>query len=208
MTQEITAEHRAMVERLQKPGVAIVEHMSPLRAATLHMGVGVCTEAGELLDAFKKWVFYGKPLDVTNVVEELGDIEFYLEGIRQNLGITREQTLEANVNKLLAGKNARYADGYSDAAAIARADKADAEISKAEQSDPVENHGTYGWGFWDETWSVWHGGYADEAAARAGLDAYAKELEGPLSDALDRAAAGSIPTEKDIASLCGGGSRA
>lgn len=120
---KVEAEHAAMVERLQKPGEAIVDDMTPLRAATLHMGVGVCTEAGELLDAFKKWVFYGRSLDIDNVKEELGDIEFYLEGIRQNLGIDRNETLQCNIEKLSTGKNARYAEGYSDAAAIARADK-------------------------------------------------------------------------------------
>ena len=63
---------------------------------------------------------YGKPLDRENVIEELGDLEFYMEGLRQGLGITREETLQANVAKL----GARYAAGkYSDKAAIARADK-------------------------------------------------------------------------------------
>lgn len=55
-----------------------------------------------------------------NVIEELGDIEFYLEGMRQQLGITREQTLEANISKL----SKRYHSGsYSDTQAQERADK-------------------------------------------------------------------------------------
>ena len=42
-------------------------------------------------------------------------------------------------------------------------------------SDPV---GTIegDWGFWDETWSDWHGGHADETAARAACSEYAKTL--------------------------------
>jgi NTP pyrophosphatase (non-canonical NTP hydrolase) len=83
------------------------------------MGTGVSGEAGELLDAIKKYVVYNKPIDLENVIEELGDLEFYMEKIRQNLGITREQTLVANIEKL--GK--RYANGYSDKAAQERADK-------------------------------------------------------------------------------------
>lgn len=84
------------------------------------MAIGVSGEAGELLDAIKKVVIYNKPIDRENVVEELGDIEFYLEGLRQSLGITREETIAANINKL--GK--RY-EGlkYSDQAAQDRADK-------------------------------------------------------------------------------------
>lgn len=134
---DIAQAYTDMVARLQKPGEAIVEDMSPIRAATLHMGVGVVGEAGELIDALKKWVFYGKVLDLDNVKEELGDIEFYLEGIRQNLGIDREETLRINMIKLSTGKNARYADGYSDEAAIARADKVEEGTGVFSLSDPV-----------------------------------------------------------------------
>lgn len=44
-----------------------------------------------------------------------------------------------------------------------------------EDGDPVGSIGT-DWGFWDEIWTNWIGGYADEAAARAGLTAYAATL--------------------------------
>lgn len=109
-----------MIKGLAKPGIAIVSTMSPEGAHNLHMAVGISGESGELLDAIKKQVIYNKPLDRENVVEELGDLEFYMEGLRQGLGITREETLLANIAKL--GK--RY-EGltYSDAAAQARADK-------------------------------------------------------------------------------------
>ena len=44
-----------------------------------------------------------------------------------------------------------------------------------DEADPVGSIGS-DWGFWDETWSYWHGGFADETAARAGLKAYAATL--------------------------------
>ena len=114
--------HPQLVANLAKPGEHIISALTPEKAHLLHMAVGVSGEAGELLDAVKKSVIYNKPLDMTNVVEELGDLEFYLEGIRAALGITREQCLEANIDKL--GK--RYSSGsYSDAQAQDRADKAD-----------------------------------------------------------------------------------
>ncbi len=110
-----------MVKVLKKPGEAIVSQMTPMKADLMHMAVGVSGEAGELLDAVKRYVIYDKPIDIVNVVEELGDIEFFMEGIRQILGITREQTLDANIAKL----SVRY-EGlkYSDSAAQNRADKA------------------------------------------------------------------------------------
>ena len=109
-----------MVKVLAKDGASILEEMSADQANMLHMAVGVSGESGELLDAIKKNVIYQKPLDRENVVEELGDMEFYMEGLRQGLGITREETLEHNIEKL--GK--RY-EGfkYSNDAAQSRADK-------------------------------------------------------------------------------------
>lgn len=45
-----------------------------------HFLDGLCTEAGELLNCFKK-KWHGKGLDEVNVVEEIGDIAWYVAGI-------------------------------------------------------------------------------------------------------------------------------
>ena len=113
-------QHDEMVMALAKSGAVIAEEIDAEDAHLMHMAIGISGEAGELLDAIKKKVIYRKPLDQENVLEELGDLEFYMEGIRQGLGVTREQCLEANIEKL--GK--RY-EGmqYSDKAAHDRADK-------------------------------------------------------------------------------------
>ncbi len=116
----MTIKHEEMVRALAKPGADITNEMTADDAHLLHMAVGVSGEAGELLDAVKKKVIYRKDLDLVNVIEELGDLEFYMEGLRQGLGITREQCLAANINKL--GK--RYQNfEYSDKKAQTRADK-------------------------------------------------------------------------------------
>lgn len=44
----------------------------------LHMRMGVISELGELTDAFKKHIAYGKTLDMVNVREEIADICWYL----------------------------------------------------------------------------------------------------------------------------------
>lgn len=128
LASDVEFEHTQMVARLQKPGEDILAKLTPLQADVLHMGIGVAGEGGELLDAIKRWTIYQKDLDLDNVIEEMGDIEFFLEGIRRKLAITREQTLEANLNKLLKGDRARYKDGYSDAAAIRRDDKQPGDV--------------------------------------------------------------------------------
>ncbi len=111
--------HEVMVKALVKDGAIIADEMTPVAAHLMHMAIGISGESGELLDAIKKAVIYQKELDLVNVIEELGDIEFYLEGLRQGLDITREDTLRANVDKL----GIRYAKGYSDLDAQTRADK-------------------------------------------------------------------------------------
>lgn len=115
-----TIDHADMVRTLAKSGEAIREAITAEEAHLLHMAVGVSGESGELLDAVKKAAIYKKPVDRENVIEELGDLEFYMEGLRQGLAITREETIAANIAKL--GK--RYQGfKYTDAAAQARADK-------------------------------------------------------------------------------------
>ncbi len=109
-TASIFATH---VKTLMKPMPNAVDDL-------MHAAVGIAGEAGELLDAVKKQWVYNKPLDMVNMVEELGDLEFYMEALRQNLGLSREVILLQNIEKL----KHRYPDGYSDAAAQARADKA------------------------------------------------------------------------------------
>lgn len=108
-----------MVAALVKPGADIQATLTPEKVNLWHLATGVAGEAGELLDAIKKYVIYNKELDVTNVVEELGDLMFYMEGLMQALQISGQQCVEANIAKL----GVRYAQGYSDKAAQDRADK-------------------------------------------------------------------------------------
>jgi len=121
----IVAELDELVTALCKPGSEILATMTPDRMHLLHMASKLASEAGELVDAIGKLCFYNKELDVCNVVEELGDIEFYLEGLRQQLMLTRDMALQANIKKL----QRRYEKGYSDKAAQQRADKKDLEQS-------------------------------------------------------------------------------
>jgi NTP pyrophosphatase (non-canonical NTP hydrolase) len=124
-----------MVSTLAKPGEAIIESLSPEKAHLIHMAIGVSGESGELLDAIKKHVIYNKAVDRENVIEELGDLEFYMEGLRQGLNITREETIHANIAKL--GK--RYAAAtYSDQAAQERADKVVANFVREEVTERAE----------------------------------------------------------------------
>lgn len=112
--------HEELVAALAKPGQDILAEMTPEQMHLLHMAIGIAGEAGELLDAVKKCVVYQRELDLENVIEELGDMEFYMEGLRQGASVSREETLRMNVNKLMT----RYSSGsYSNKQAQERADK-------------------------------------------------------------------------------------
>lgn len=86
----------------------------------LHAVLGVCGEAGELADAIKKELIYRKPIDRENIVEELGDLRWYIQYVQQMYNITEDEVLQHNAIKL----SKRYAGlRYSDSAAQDRADK-------------------------------------------------------------------------------------
>lgn len=109
-----------LVKTCAKSGDEILKTVSGRDAHLMHMLLLLAGEVGELIDPIKKTIIYNKQeFDKKNIVEELGDIEFALEGIRQSLGISREKVLEENINKL----SKRYKEGYSDKAAQTRADK-------------------------------------------------------------------------------------
>lgn len=112
--------YEEFVRALAKPGQDILNSLTPEKCDLWHMASCVGGEAGELFDAVKRFTIYEKDIDRANVVEELGDIEFYLQGVRNNLGITREETIAANFIKL----SKRYATlTYSNEQAQARVDK-------------------------------------------------------------------------------------
>ena len=66
----------------------------------LHAAMGLCTEAGEFMDAIKKAIFYGKDIDLANLAEELGDSFWYAALALDEIGIPMETCFERNIAKL------------------------------------------------------------------------------------------------------------
>lgn len=87
-----TIKHDEMVAQLAKSGQTIIDEITPNSMHLLHMSVGIAGESGELFEAFSSKRI--GDADRKNVVEELGDAEFYLEGYRQGTGTTREGIME------------------------------------------------------------------------------------------------------------------
>lgn len=76
----------------------------------MHAAMGIGTEGGEFQDAIKKCIFYGKPIDTVNLVEELGDIMWYIAIACDTLGVDLEEVMQKNSDKI----HSRYAGGFSE----------------------------------------------------------------------------------------------
>lgn len=108
-----------MVKALAKDGGEILKTLTPEKCHINHMALGVAGEAGELVDVIKKHINYNTELNMDLLIKEMGDLEFYLEGLRQAFGISRGDVLIANSEKL----SERYKDFvYSDERAVNRVD--------------------------------------------------------------------------------------
>lgn len=85
----------------------------------MHVGLGLAGEAGELADAVKKHLVYGRELDRGNVIEELGDLLWFVALGCCVMGVAMADVAQLNVDKL----RKRYPDKYTDHHAQARLDK-------------------------------------------------------------------------------------
>lgn len=94
MNENIT--HAEMVAALVKPGDQIAASLTAKDADLWHAATGIMGEVCEIAEAISVFA-QGEPLDVENMTEELGDIEFYLEQYRSNLGLSRDDVYAAGM---------------------------------------------------------------------------------------------------------------
>lgn len=95
----------------------------------LHGVMGKVTEAGELMDNLKKHIFYNKPLDVVNIIEELGDDEWYGALVRDAIKVAQDEVQRRVIEKLTNKQKGRYKDGvFTSQEAINRDHDAEREV--------------------------------------------------------------------------------
>ena len=70
--------------------------------------MGLCGESGEAIDIVKKWLAQGHELDKEKLAKELGDICWYLAETATALGLSLEDIMAANLEKL----RKRYPEGF------------------------------------------------------------------------------------------------
>ena len=107
---KIMAEHRDLVLQLEAQDFRVDD------PRVLHAAMGICTEGGEILDAVKKHGYTRAPVDRTNVIEELGDLLWYVQLLMDAMGLSLGDILEPNIKKL----RKRYEEGFSAKDALVR----------------------------------------------------------------------------------------
>ena len=73
-----------------------------------HAVYGLVTEAGEIMDAWKRYIFYGTPLDIKNIKEELGDVLWYVALMCEATSTPLKEVMEANIRKLEVRYHGRF----------------------------------------------------------------------------------------------------
>lgn len=71
--------------------------------------IGVAGEAGEVAELAKKQIFHRHGINKESWKKELGDVLWYVAACCTKLGLTMEEVMQFNVDKLAA----RFPNGYS-----------------------------------------------------------------------------------------------
>lgn len=82
----------------------------------LHMILGMQTEVAEMADVYKKHIAYGKPLDLVNIKEEIGDALWYIANLCNYNAWDMREIMQTNIDKL----QARYPEKFTQENALNR----------------------------------------------------------------------------------------
>jgi NTP pyrophosphatase (non-canonical NTP hydrolase) len=118
-------EYQKLAQRTVMPDVAqyikIDERLNerPALSHVLVAALKLNSESGELSDALVKHICYGQPLDRNNIIEECGDLLWYIALILEKLDASMETCMYDNIVKL----QKRYLEKFTEEHAAKRLDK-------------------------------------------------------------------------------------
>jgi len=81
-----------------------------------NIALGLVAEAGEFANEVRKVTFQGHPLDRNKLMKELGDVRFYLQAAYDFMGVTDNEVIVGNMEKLTR----RYPSGFTPEASKGR----------------------------------------------------------------------------------------
>lgn len=84
--------------------------------AITNIALGLAGEAGEFVNEIRKIGFQGHALEREKILKELGDVRFYLQAAYDFMGVTDNEVIVGNMEKLTR----RYPNGFTPEASIRR----------------------------------------------------------------------------------------
>ena len=91
-----------------------------LKDQQANAALGLAGEAGEVADLYKKILYHGHQVPALTIVDELGDVLWYLAAVASLEGLSLGDIAAANIAKL----RVRYPNGFSQEDSQRRADVA------------------------------------------------------------------------------------
>lgn len=82
----------------------------------MNAALGLAGESGEVADYVKKWAFQDHSFEGEKIIEEIGDILWYIAEAATALNITLESVAQYNIDKL----RKRYPAGFNSERSINR----------------------------------------------------------------------------------------
>lgn len=115
----VTSDNFADLAMRTTPGdlVPIIARLKdPRTVRLLHAQMGLTSEVGEFADQLKRHIFYGNPIDLVNLVEEMGDLLWYLAEGSDAINVHLETVMAKVITKLAR----RYPEKFTEKAATDR----------------------------------------------------------------------------------------
>jgi NTP pyrophosphatase (non-canonical NTP hydrolase) len=91
----------------------------PEREQIANAVMGLAGEAGEIADLYKKKLYHGHDVSAMQIIDELGDLLWYLAAVASLEGLSLADIARQNIDKL----KVRYPNGFTKRDSILRADK-------------------------------------------------------------------------------------
>ena len=106
-----------------------------IRDNLLHSALGAAGEAGEIANKVKKHIFHRHINERAAIIEEIGDVLWYLADLCTTLGVSLDSVAQGNIAKL----EQRYPDGFSPQRSINREDATPTRLDTACDLDDEYN---------------------------------------------------------------------
>lgn len=86
----------------------------PEKHAIIYPALGLSGESGEIAEKVKKWLRGDRLLQKEELVKEIGDVLWYCASLADDLGVTFEEVVRENIEKLSSRKERGVLKGDGD----------------------------------------------------------------------------------------------